>query len=239
MISVIIPTYNERENLPILVEQIFSSLESIPGEVVVVDDNSPDGTGKVAEALKQRFPVQVIHRAGKEGLASAVVAGFKNAKGEFICVMDADLSHDPKLLAPMAKALQNGAEMVVGSRYIPGGGMNGWPKFREFGSRMAILLARPLTPIRDATSGYFCFKRSVMDGVTLDPLGFKIGLELFVKGNYSTFQELPYIFVDRQKGESKLNSKEVRNYLKHLSKLYRWRFLAKTKHASQQNKRQA
>ncbi|MCL4513248.1 MAG: polyprenol monophosphomannose synthase [Candidatus Eremiobacteraeota bacterium] len=222
MISVVVPTYNEQDNLPVLVEKIFSALGDHPGEVVVVDDNSPDGTGEIAEKLKSRYPVQVIHREGKLGLATAVMAGFQSAKGEILCVIDADLSHDPALLPEMIKAL-DAADLAIGSRYIKGGGMKGWPKYREFGSRFAILLSRPLTSIHDATSGYFCFRRKVMDGVRLDPLGFKIGLEIFVKGNYSRFVELPYIFQDRQSGKSKLNKKEIFNYLKHLLKLYSWK----------------
>jgi len=234
MLSIIIPTYNERENLPKLVEQIFSYLDSHSAEVVVVDDGSPDGTGDVAEKLKERFPVQVVHRKGKLGLASAVMAGFEKAKGEKICVMDADLSHDPSLLPHMAKALENGCDLVVGSHYVKGGGSEGWPKFRQWGSRFAILLARPLTTVKDATSGYFCFKRSLLNGVHLDPLGFKIGLEIFVKTKPKKIQEIPFIFKDRQAGKSKLNQKEVVNYLKHLLKLYSWRF----KLFSRQNTRQ-
>ncbi len=222
MISIVIPTYNERENLSVLVEKIFSALGDNQGEVVVVDDNSPDGTGEVAEKLKSRYPIQIIHRSGKMGLATAVIEGFSAAKGDVLCVIDADLSHDPFLLPKMIKALET-AELAVGSRYIKGGGMKGWPKYREFGSRFAIFLSRPLTSVRDATSGYFCFRKKILDGVSLDPLGFKIGLEIFVKGNYSKMIELPYVFQDRQIGKSKLNQKEISNYLKHLTKLYLWK----------------
>lgn len=223
MLSVIIPTYNERENLPILIEKIFASLASEPAEVVVVDDNSPDGTGAVAESLKKNFPVNVVHRSGKNGLASAVIEGFHAAKGDLLCVMDADMSHDAAVLPLFLKALRNGADLAIGSRYIPGGGMKGWPKFREFGSRVAIFLAKPITRVRDATSGFFCFKRPVLNNVHLDPLGFKIGLEIFVKGRAKKIVEVPYVFIDRQAGKSKLNKNEVLNYLKHLVRLYRWR----------------
>ncbi len=230
VLSIVIPTYNERENLPILVQKIVASLGSIPHEVIVVDDNSPDGTGDVAESLGSQFPITVVRRPGKLGLASAVICGFLKAKGENFCVMDADLSHDPGILPPMVAALNSGFDLVIGSRYVPGGGMKGWPKFREWGSRIAISLARPITPVRDATSGYFALKRSILENVHLDPLGFKIGLEIFVKGNYQRFKEIPYIFTDRQAGKSKLNQKEVSNYLRHLFRLYRWRFLGGSSH---------
>lgn len=223
MLSIIIPTYNECENLPVLVEKIFSTLGAEPAEVVVVDDNSPDKTGEVAEQLKSRFPVQVIHRSGKNGLASAVIEGFQKAGGEVLCVMDADLSHDPAILPQMLSRLSQGAELVIGSRHVKGGGTQGWPKLREFGSNVAISLARPITAVRDATSGYFCCKRSILKGVALDPLGFKIGLEIFIKGNYTKFEEVPYIFHDRKAGKSKFNQKEILNYFKHLARLYRWR----------------
>lgn len=236
VISIVIPTYNEKKSLPLLIERIFSSLGKIPAEVVVVDDNSPDGTGDIAESLKTRFQVSVVHRPGKTGLASAVIEGFQSAQGEKICVMDADGSHDPSLLPKMAEAVDSGVDLVIGSRHVTGGGSQGWPKVREFGSRVAILLARPVTRVRDATSGYFCFKRSILDGITLDPLGFKIGLEIFVKGNIRTFQELPYIFTDRMAGKSKLNQREVFNYLKHLFRLYRWRLF---KSVSQPKKHRA
>lgn len=222
-LSIIIPTYNERANLPVLVEKIFSALKGIPSEVVVVDDHSPDGTGEIAENMRTNFPLQVVHRTEKTGLASAVLAGFQKAAGENLCVMDADLSHDPAILPEMAKRLSEGVELVVGSRHVPGGGTKGWPVFRRFGSQAAIALARPVTRIRDATTGFFCFHRSILDGVQLDPLGFKIGLEIFVKGNYRNFAEIPYIFQERLSGKSKLNGKEVWNYLRHLARLYWWK----------------
>lgn len=222
MLSIIIPTYNEKENLPVLVEKIFSCLDAKSTEVIIVDDNSPDKTGDIAENLKKRFPIQVIHRSGKKGLASAVIEGFQKANGNFLGVMDADLSHDPNILPLMKNRLSNGIDLAVGSRHVSGGGTKGWPKFREFGSHVAIALARPITTVRDATSGYFCFKRSIISGVDLDPLGFKIGLEIFVKGLYSKFEEVPYVFHDRKAGKSKFNQKEVFNYIKHLGRLYRW-----------------
>lgn len=223
MISIIIPTFNERENLPRLIESIFSHLGKTGGEVVVVDDNSPDATGDLAEALKREYPIQVIHRSGKLGLASAVLEGFKQAQGGIVCVMDADLSHDPAILPRMVKAVEEGTDLVVGSRHVPGGGTKGWPKYRKLGSGIAILLARPITPVKDATSGYFCFRRSILNGVQLDGLGFKIGLEIFVKGKCNRFTEIPYIFQDRTEGKSKLSQKVVLHYLRHLWKLYLWK----------------
>lgn len=223
MISVIIPTYNESGNLEILLDRIFEELKGVEAEVVVVDDNSPDGTGELAESLKQKHPVQVLHRSGKLGLASAVLDGMKAAKGNILAVIDADLSHDPSILPHLHSLLQNGTDLAVGSRHVPGGGTKGWPLFRQMGSRFAISLARPITRVKDATSGYFAFRRSVVEGVPLDALGFKIGLEIFVKGRYKNWKEVPYVFQDRQSGKSKLNKKVVLEYLKHLIKLYWWK----------------
>ena len=226
-VSIVIPTYNESAGIAVLVEKIMGhlTLAGIDGEVVIVDDNSPDGTGDVAEQLKERFPVQVVHRAGKLGLSSAVIDGWKVARGDILGVMDADLSHDPVIVPELVQAIRDeGCELTVGSRYIPGGNIKNWPLKRLILSKGAVLLARPLTPIRDITSGFFFLKRSVIEGVHLNPIGFKIGLEVFVKGRYRRFREVPYTFVNRAQGESKLSGKEIRNYLVQLVDLVWFRF---------------
>lgn len=226
-VSIVIPTYNESAGIAVLVEKIMERLTraGIDGEVVIVDDNSPDGTGDVAEQLKERFPVQVVHRAGKLGLSSAVIDGWKVARGDILGVMDADLSHDPVIVPDLVQAIRDdGCELTVGSRYIPGGSIKNWPLVRLILSKGAVLMARPLTPIRDITSGFFFLKRSVIEGVHLNPIGFKIGLEVFVKGRYKKFREVPYTFVNRAQGESKLSFKEIRNYLVQLVDLVWYRF---------------
>lgn len=225
MLSIVVPTYNEKDGIPVLVREVFSVLRaaSIEGEMVIVDDNSPDGTGQVAEELGREYPVQVVHRAGKLGLSSAVIDGFKVAKGDILGVMDADFSHDPKILPAMVKAVtEEGCEFVVGSRYIPGGGVKDWPFVRLFISKFAVMLARPLTPIRDITSGYFIFRKEIIEGVTLNPIGFKICLEIAIKGRYNAWKEVPYTFINRVAGTSKMSRKEVVNYLVQLVDL--WKF---------------
>lgn len=226
-VSIVIPTYNESDGITVLVEKIMGHLGAagIDGEVVIVDDNSPDGTGDVAEKLKERFPVQVVHRSGKLGLSSAVIDGWKVARGDIWGVMDADLSHDPAILPDLVRAIRDdGCELAVGSRYIPGGDIKNWPLIRLILSKGAVFMARPLTPIQDITSGFFFLKREVVEGVRLNPIGFKIGLEVFVKGRYKKFREVPYTFVNRAAGQSKLNWKEIRNYLVQLVDLVWYRF---------------
>jgi len=221
-LSLVIPTYNESRGLPALIEEVFGVLSGarIPAEVVVVDDNSPDGTGQVAEELARRFPMKVVHRSGKLGLSSAVLDGWAVASGRILGVMDADLSHDAGILPDMVTSLtEGGAEVAVGSRYIPGGGLGEWPWFRKVTSKVAVLLGRPICPVHDVTSGYLMFRRGVIHGVTLDPIGFKIGLEVLVRGNYRTFTEVPYTFKDRAAGKSKFGPREIRNYLVQLWRL--------------------
>ncbi len=225
MISIVVPCYNEAESLPILVESIFKVLNenAIDGEIVVVDDNSPDGTGDIAEKLKESFHVKVVHRKGKEGLSSAVVAGFAVASGNILGVMDADLSHDPSIIPFMVKPLEeNRAQVAIGSRHVKGGGSDNWPLIRRIISKTAILMGRFVTDVKDVTSGFFFFRKEIIEGVDINQIGFKIGLEIFVKGNYEFFVEVPFIFRDRLHGQSKLGRGEVFNYLKHLWALWRY-----------------
>jgi dolichol-phosphate mannosyltransferase len=222
-VSLVIPTYNEAGGI----EQLISALTDVfaqtgvRGEIVVVDDNSPDGTGALVDSLGSRYPVRCVHRAGKLGLSSAVIDGWATCTSPTIGVMDADFSHDPKIVPEMLAQLRSGAcELVIGSRYIPGGGITNWPWRRRITSRVAIMLAMPLTHVKDITSGFFFCKRSVIEGVELDPIGFKIGLEVIMKGKYRNAKEVPYVFTDRRHGSSKLNSGEIFNYLKQLGKIY-------------------
>lgn len=222
-VSVVIPTYNESGGI----EQLISALTDVfaqakvKGEIVVVDDNSPDGTGALVDSLASRYPVRCLHRAGKLGLSSAVIDGWATCTSPILGVMDADFSHDPKIVPAMLDAIRSGAcDLAIGSRYIPGGGITNWPWRRRVTSRVAIMLAMPLTRVKDITSGFFFCKRSVIEGVKLDPIGFKIGLEVIMKGKYQNAKEVPYVFTDRRHGSSKLNSGEIFNYLKQLGKIY-------------------
>jgi len=220
---VIVPTYNERGNLDELVRRITGSCSGagIDVQIVIVDDNSPDGTGGNAEQLAKAHNIKVIHRAGKLGLSSAVIEGFRAASGDILVVMDADLSHPPETIPAMVSKIASGeADVVVGSRYIEGGGVENWPLHRRLISKVATLFARPLTKIKDPMSGYFALKRSVIDGVTLDPVGYKIGLEVIVKGHVSKVVEVPIHFANRKSGKSKLGGLEMIKYLDHVTRLY-------------------
>jgi dolichol-phosphate mannosyltransferase len=223
-VSIVIPTYNERENLQALVERIFVACNGMDIEVVVSDDNSPDGTADLAEELGKRFPVKVVRRLRDRGLSKAVLDGFRNASGDILGVMDADLSHPPEKIPEMVKALEK-ADVVVGSRMLEGGGVEDWPLARKLISTGATLLARPLTGVSDPMSGFFFIRRRVIEGVVLNPMGYKILLEILVKGRYSNVAEVPFVFLDRQTGESKLNMKIQLQYLAHLLRLYVYKVL--------------
>lgn len=227
MLSIIIPTYNEKEVITDLITGLFSVLNQaqISGELIIVDDNSPDGTADIATELGKSHNIKVVRRAGKLGLSSAVIEGFKSASGDILLVMDADLSHDPAIIPLMYKALaEEGYELAIGSRYVAGGGVKDWPLIRQIISRGACLLGSPVTPIKDVTSGYFAFKRTIIDGVALNPIGYKIGLEIFVKAHYRKYKEIPYIFTDRRAGKSKLTQKVMLHYLAHLKDLFAYKY---------------
>jgi len=223
--SFVIPTYNEAGGIEKLIATLSGVFREngLDGELIVVDDNSPDGTGAIVDRLGDRYPVRCLHRAGKLGLSSGVIEGwrFARAESEALGAMDGDFSHDPLVVPNMVAALTSGRYgLAVGSRYVSGGGIKNWPLKRKITSIVACMLAWPLTPIRDITSGFFLVKRSALEGVELDPIGFKIGLEVAAKAKYGTFVELPYVFTDRIQGESKLNDQEIFNYLRQLRRIY-------------------
>ncbi len=221
-LSLVVPTYNERDRLPDLVRAVFDAYHrgGVDGELVVVDDNSPDGTGRVADDLATRYPMTVIHRAGKLGLGTAVVAGFDASDAQIAGVIDADLSHPPALVPRMLTAmLEARADFVIGSRYIPGGGTGDWGLGRRLMSQFACQLARGLTPVRDVTSGFFLVRREIAKGVTISAGGFKICLELLIRSAPRLVIEVPYTFQTRTAGKSKMNMKEALGYLTQLRDL--------------------
>lgn len=221
MLSVVVPTYNEAGSIPKLAERLRAALDGREWELVVVDDGSPDGTADIAAALAPRIPVNVVRRAGKAGLASAVVAGFDAARGDVLVVMDADLSHPPETVPALAAAIDAGADLAVGSRYVKGGGVMDWPWRRRVVSRIACLMGNALVPVRDATSGFFALRRAVVDGVKLNPIGFKIGFEVIARGRYAEVVEVPYTFRDRELGASKFGQREIMQYVVQLGQVAR------------------
>ena len=197
-------------------------------ELIIVDDGSPDGTADLAESYADVHPVRVVRRPGKAGLASAVLAGFAQARGDAVVVMDADLSHPPEAVPRLALAIEQGADLAVGSRYVAGGGTEDWPLKRRVVSRAACLIGNVLVPIRDCTSGFFAIRRSALDGVTLNPIGFKIGFEVMARAHYKKAVEIPYVFRDRELGKSKFGRREVMQYLVQLGQVARDKLIART-----------
>lgn len=213
MISIIIPTYNELENITELVVRIKACL-SEDYELIIVDDGSPDGTGLRAVTLVADHPIKVIQRGKMLGLASAIIDGFKLSCGDLICVMDSDLSHAPEIIPMLLQNLkQNNSDIVIGSRFTKDGKIENWSRLRLLATRLATLSVWPLTHVKDPMSGYFLFKRVVIQNVELIPRGFKILLEILVKGRYKKVTEYPIVFKDRVYGDSKLNLKIYMEFL--------------------------
>lgn len=229
----VVPTYNERDRLEELVSAVFAAADTrgLLLEMVIVDDNSPDGTGAIADRLAERYRVRVIHRAGKLGLGTAVVEGFAAATAPVVGVMDADFSHPPALVPDLFEAFTRlEADVVVASRYVPGGSTPDWPFRRRLLSRTACLLARGLSPIRDAASGFFVIRRDIALTTRIKAGGFKICLELIVRSGASRLVEVPYRFDDRELGDSKMSMREASGYLVQLRDLY-WLRLTSTRRA--------
>ncbi len=208
-ISLIIPTYNEARNLRILVDEIFSSIdkEQIDLEIIFVDDNSPDGTGDIAEQLTKEYQIKAIHRSRKLGLGSAVVEGFKLCNRPYVGVMDADLSHDPTVLNELINWLDK-YDLAIASRFAEGSQVVNWSYWRKFLSKVGVYLCQKITGVKDPLSGYFFLKREVIDGINLKTKGYKILFEILVKGRYKKVKELSFQFRQRKYNSSKLNYKE-------------------------------
>ena len=226
MISIIVPTYNESDSVTPLTEQIDGVLSGRDYEIVFVDDDSPDGTAEKVSSISDTFPVKaVVRKEGKRGLAPSVVDGFDHVTGEIVVVMDADLQHPPTAIPALVKEIEDGTDIAVASRYIPGGEMPGLSPVRKLVSKGATLLAHLILPrvrtVNDPMSGFFAFKRKVVEGIELRPIGFKILLEILTLGKFETTKEVPIKFEARDAGESKLNFREQIHYLKHLFSLFK------------------
>jgi len=232
--SILLPTYNERENLPLVTWLICSELRqrSIPFEVIVIDDNSPDGTLQVAEQLQQIYGKETIvlaPRPGKLGLGSAYVHGLQHARGSFVVIMDADMSHHPKFIPEfIQKQRETDADIVTGTRYVRGGGVYGWDLRRKLTSRVANYIAHvALNPgVSDLTGSFRLYRKQVLAACVERTLsrGYVFQMEMVVRAREMGFSiaEVPITFVDRVYGESKLGNAEVVAYLKGLWSLM-WR----------------
>jgi len=224
-LSIIVPTFNERDNVRIVVDRIDQAMKDTTDsyEIWFVDD-SRDDTPIILEKLANQHPhVHYLHRDNGRGLATAVVAGFQQATGEYLVVMDADLQHPPEILPNILERLQSGTDVVIPSRFVKGGSDGGLNSLRKLVSWTARSVGRlavaRIRQISDCTGGYFGLHRNVIADVELDPIGWKILLEILVKGNYQTVHEIPYVFHARDAGESKMSIHEQWNYLRHLAKL--------------------
>lgn len=210
LVSLVVPTYNERDNIVPLLEAIRGAMAGLGLEVWIVDDDSPDRTWELASDYARSHPdVQVIRRTSERGLSAAVIEGFQRARGDLLAVMDADLSHDPALLPRLVDAVAGGADVAVGSRRVPGGGADNWPWHRQKASDLATALARwwLRAPLADPMSGYFVVRRAVFERVRgrLQPRGYKILLEIVCRAGAVKVVELPYVFRDRRQGVSKVS----------------------------------
>jgi dolichol-phosphate mannosyltransferase len=228
-LSVIIPTYNESKNIETMIIRAHDSLKKfkISEEIIVVDDSSPDGTAALASKMAKEYPVRVYLRPQRAGPGAAILDGIRLAEAAIVCVMDGDLSHPPEALPHMYELIaEKKALLVIGSRHIKGGGTSKWIWYRKFFSWGARMLGKLLTPVNDLTSGFFMFDKKILEGVGINPIGCKVGLELMVKGNHQgKVIEYPIVFAERAAGESKMGWRETRQYLQHLAALALWKLL--------------
>ena len=227
-VSIIVPTFREAANIPSLAERIHAALSDsgIAWELLLIDDNSEDGSEAVVAELARRLPVRLVtRRQPPRDLPLSVIEGIRLCRFDRLVVMDADLSHPPERITDLLAALDDDCDMVIGSRYAPGGLIDRtWSPWRFLNSRLATSLTLPLASCSDPMSGFFATDRRVLpDLQRLQPIGYKIALELMVRGQLRV-KELPIDFRDRSMGSSKMNWRQQLNFLRHLYRLYRYKF---------------
>lgn len=232
-LSIILPTYNEAQNIERMVDSIAEALpQDTSAEIIIVDDNSPDGTGDIVSNYAtslgkrdKRFQIRVIRRPDRQGLSSAILAGVQEATGEVIVVMDSDLSHPANTIPRMLdEILHAKCDIVVASRYIEGGSISGWPFKRRLMSKSATKIAKYSLGIqvKDPMSGFFAFRRHIIHGIKFDSIGYKMLLEILVKVRGAKIKEIPYDFTNRRAGSSKLDSGVMFDYIRAVWRLYRY-----------------
>ena len=231
-VSVIIPTYNESENIIQVLKSIGEHLpKDVEIETIVVDDNSPDGTGKVVEDYiadtrnEAGYSIDIIHRETKSGLSSAILDGIQHSSAETIVVMDSDFSHPPKIIPQLVEEIKtSGYDIAIASRYTEGGEVSGWSTKRKLISKGATGIAKAGLGVNesDPMSGFFAFKRKILEGIKFDAIGYKMLLEILVKTKGAKVKEIPYTFTDRTRGSSKLDSSTMFDFITSVWKLYRY-----------------
>jgi dolichol-phosphate mannosyltransferase len=228
LFSLVVPTYNEGKNIKRLIKQLCHWLDEVmPGlyELIVVDDNSPDGTWEVAAQLISEYPqLRVMRRVEERGLSTAVIRGWQVARGYVLGVIDGDLQHPPELLLQLWGEIEGGADLAIASRHVEGGGVSEWSITRRFLSRGAQLLGLVICPevvsrVSDPMTGYFLVRRACVAGREMNPLGYKILIEVLGRGKIRWIAEVGYVFQERQHGESKVTGKEYIEYIQHLLRL--------------------
>ncbi len=227
-VSIIVPTYKEAENITPLSEQIDQAMKhaKLTYEIIVVDDDSKDGIIEAVEKLKNRYNIKLKVRKAEKGLSSAVIAGFGMVTGGLIVVMDADLSHPPLKIPELVTPILDGkSDFMIGSRFVKGGSAPHFNWYRKLNAWVSKMIARPFTRVADPMAGFFAFDRRLFKpGLELNPLGFKIGLEMIVKASPKRISEVPIQFRERQFGESKLSLKEQICYLIHIKRLFEYKY---------------
>jgi dolichol-phosphate mannosyltransferase len=227
-LSLVLPTYNEAKNIAAVLEQAIAHLDAVTGltyEIIVVDDDSPDGTwGKALDVAEKTSQVRVVRRQNERGLSTAVIRGWQVARGRVLGVMDADLQHPPEITAKLWKEMARGADLAVASRHIEGAGVSDWSMTRRIVSRFAQVIGLVLLPevtarVSDPMSGYFMISRSAVEGQELNPLGYKILIEVLGRGRVRWISEVPYTFRERVEGSSKVSSKIYMEYFQHLMRI--------------------
>ena len=228
LFSLVIPTFKEAKNVAKIVEQLSNLLDEFllgDYELIVVDDNSPDGTWEIAQKLMPLYPqLRVMRRVDEKGLSTAVIRGWQAARGEVLGVIDADLQHPPELLEKLWGEIKRGGDMAIASRHVDGGGVSDWSVVRRFLSRGAqtlglIILPEVIGRVTDPMSGYFMVRRKCIAGREMSPLGYKIQIEVLARGRVPWIGEVGYVFQERQEGESKVTSKQYVDYIRHLIRL--------------------
>ncbi len=216
-LSIIVPTYNEKNNIRPLIERLDKALEHIDFEILFVDDSTDDTPALLAEVSSESDHVSYIHRDNEKGLATAVLLGFRKSNGKYLACMDADLQHPPEILLPMYVAMENGADICIPSRLIPGGSDGGLNLWRKTVSSTARNIGKCLLPclrkISDPTSGLFMFRRQIIENADMRPIGWKIMIELLATATYTNIIQIPYTFCERQSGTSKIDGKVTLQYL--------------------------
>ena len=230
-LALVIPTLREEENIGGLLAHVRSVLDplNLPYEILVVDDDSSDGTGAVVSAIAREDPrVRLLVRKGQRGLSGAILYGWRHTDAAILGVMDADLQHPPELLPQLLSAIHNGRDLVIGSRYTPGGDLGGWNPIRKLLSSAAVWATWPLQKARlrakDPMSGFFIVRRNCLDQLEFQPDGFKLLLEILVCGRITSLEEVPFAFGQRYGGTSKANFKVGWDYALLLARLYASKF---------------